>query len=87
MLGLDEVEEEVLDPDDPDELDEPDEPDELDEFVEVELLLLSLLLDELSPPALPSELPLLSDGVAALFTSVFSPLFSAFASGSLSLSE
>lgn len=61
MLGLDEVEEEVLDPDDPDELDEPDEPDELDEFVEGELLLLSLLLDELSPLVLPSELPLLSD--------------------------
>ena len=58
---MDEVEEEVLDPDEPDELDEPDEPDELDEFVEGELLLLSLLLDELSTPVLPSELPLLSD--------------------------
>jgi hypothetical protein len=49
------VEEEVFDPD------VPDEPDELDEFVEDELLLLSLLLDELSPLVLPSELPLLSD--------------------------
>lgn len=45
----------ALDPDEPDEL------DELDEFFEDELLLLSLLLDELSPLVLPSELPLLSD--------------------------
>ena len=52
------MEEEVFDPDEPD---EPDEADELDEFVEDELLLLSLLLDELSPLVLPSELPLLSD--------------------------
>jgi len=52
------VEEEVFDPDEPD---EPDEADELDESVEEELLLLSLLLDELSPLVLPSELPLLSD--------------------------
>jgi hypothetical protein len=51
---LDEVEG-ALDPDEPDEL------DELDEFFEDELLLLSLLLDELSPLVLPSELPLLSD--------------------------
>jgi hypothetical protein len=52
------VEEGVFDPDEPDEL---DEPDEADEFVEGELLLLSLLLDELSTLVLPSELPLLSD--------------------------
>lgn len=55
---MDEVEEEAFDPDD-----EPDELgvlDELDEFVEGELLL-SLLLDELSPLVFPSELPLLSD--------------------------
>ena len=51
---MDEVEG-ALDPDEPDEL------DELDEFFEDELLLLSLLLDELSPLVLPSELPLLSD--------------------------
>ena len=58
-LELDEVEEEAFDPDDePDEL---DVLDELDEFVEGELLPLSLLLDELSPLAFPSELPLLSD--------------------------
>jgi hypothetical protein len=55
------VEEELFDPDELAEPDEPAEPDELDEFVEGELLLLSLLLDELSPLALPSELPLLSD--------------------------
>ena len=84
------MEEEVFDPDEPDEPDEADEldePDELDEFVEGELLLLSVLLDELSPLVLASELSLLSDGDAVLFTSVFSPLFSDFASGSLSLSE
>jgi len=52
------VEEGVFDPDEPDELDEPEEADEL---VEGELLLLSLLLDELSTLVLPSELPLLSD--------------------------
>ena len=75
------MEEEAFDPD------ELAEPDELDEFVEGELLLLSLLLDELSLLVFPSELPLLSDGDAVLFTSVFSPLFSDFASGSLSLSE
>ena len=45
----------ALDPDEPDEL------DELDEFFEDELLLLSLLLDELSPLVLPSEFPLPSD--------------------------
>jgi hypothetical protein len=55
------VEEELFDPDELADPDEPAEPDELDEFVEGELLLLSLLLDELSPLALPSELPLLSD--------------------------
>ena len=60
-LELDDVEEEVFDPDDPDELDGPEELDEPDEFVEDELLLLSLLLDELSPLVLPSEPPLLSD--------------------------
>lgn len=53
---MDEVEEEAFDPDD-----ELDELDVLDEFVEGELLLLSLLLDELSALAFPSELPLLSD--------------------------
>ena len=54
---MDEGEEGALDPDEPDEL----ELDELDESVEEELLLLSLLLDELSSLVLPSELPLLSD--------------------------
>jgi hypothetical protein len=84
VFGLAEVVEEEFDPDEPDELGELDEPDE---FVEDELLLLSPLLEELSPLDLLSELPLLSDGDAVLFTSVFSPLFSDLASGSLSFSE
>lgn len=56
-VELDEAEEGTLDPDESDEV----ELDELDESVEDELLLLPLLLDELSPLVLPSELPLLSD--------------------------
>ncbi len=81
MLGLDGVEE-------ADEL-EPEEVDVLDEFDVVELLLLSLLLlsDELSLLGLLSEFPLLSDSDVELLTSVFSPLFSGLALGSLSLSE
>lgn len=78
------MEEGVVDPDESDEL------DELDELVEDELVLLSLLLlplGELSPLVLLPELLLLSDGVVELLTSVFSPLFSDLASGSLSLSE
>jgi hypothetical protein len=82
---LDEVEEEV------EELDELDseEVEELDELGADELLLLSLLLllDELSPLGLLSEVPLLSASDVELFTSVFSPLFSDWATGSLSLSE
>jgi len=82
---LDEVEEEV------EELDELDseEVEELDELGAEELLLLSLLLllDELSPLGLLSEVPLLSASDVELFTSVFSPLFSDWATGSLSLSE
>ncbi|MDH5563265.1 MAG: hypothetical protein OEY91_06530 [Nitrospirota bacterium] len=70
--------------------DELDELDELGELVEESLLLpllLLLLLDELSVLDLLSEVPLLSDAVVSLLTSVFSPLFSDFAPGSLSLSE
>ena len=82
---MDEVEEEV------EELDELDseEVEELDELGADELLLLSLLLlfDELSPLGLLSEVPLLSASDVELFTSVFSPLFSDWATGSLSLSE
>ncbi len=82
---MDEVEEEV------EELDELDseEVEELDELGADELLLLSLLLllDELSPLGLLSEVPLLSASDVELFTSVFSPLFSNWATGSLSLSE
>jgi hypothetical protein len=82
---LDEVEEEV------EELDELDseEVEELDELGADELLLLSLLLllDELSPLGLLSEVPLLSASDVELFTSVFSPLFSDWAPGSLSLLE
>lgn len=80
---LAEAEEEVFDPDESDELDEPDE------VVEDEVLLLSLLplSDELSLLGLLSEFPLLSDGDVEFFTSVFSPLFSGLALGSLSLSE
>ena len=82
---MDEVEEEV------EELDELDseEVEELDELGADELLLLSLLLllDELSPLGLLSEVPLLSASDVELFTSVFSPLFSDWAPGSLSLSE
>ncbi len=82
---MDEVEEEV------EELDELDseEVEELDELGAEELLLLSLLLllDELSPLGLLSEVPLLSASDVELFTSVFSPLFSDWATGSLSLSE
>jgi len=86
VLELDEGED-VLGPDELDELDELGELE--DELVEALLLLplLLLLLDELSVLDLFSEVPLLSDGVASLFTSVFSPLFSDFAPGSLSLSE
>ena len=78
---MDEVEE-------ADELD-PEEVEELDELGADELLLLSLLLllDELSPLGLLSEVPLLSASDVELFTSVFSPLFSDWATGSLSLSE
>ncbi len=74
----------------PDELEELDELGELDEPVEESLLLpplLLLLLDELSVLDLLSEVPLPSEGVASLLTSVFSPLFSDFSPGSLSLSE
>ena len=71
------------------ELDDNEAVEELCEFGELgvdELLLsLPLLLDEPSLLGLLSELPLLSDAV--LVTSVFSPLFSDLASGSLSLSE
>lgn len=61
----------------------------LDELGVDELLVLSLLplSDELSPLGLLSEFPLLSDSDVELLTSVFSPLFSGFALGSLSLSE
>ena len=72
---------------DPDELVEPVELDEPDELVELDADLLVLLLDELSPLVLLSEFPLLSDFTSELFTSVFSPLFSDLALGSLSLSE
>jgi hypothetical protein len=81
---LEELEVPVLDPEEPEELDELDEPVELDGLDED---VLSLLLDELSLLVLLSELPLLSDFVSELFTSVFSPLFSGLALGSLSLSE
>ena len=77
-LELEDVEVPELDPD---ELDEPDE------FVELDDGVLVLLLDALSPLVLLSELPLLSDFTSELFTSVFSPLFSGLALGSLSLSE
>jgi hypothetical protein len=83
-LALEDVELPVLDPDEPDELDELDESDEL---VELDVDVLVLLLDELSPLVVLSELPLVSDFVSELFTSVFSPLFSGLALGSLSLSE
>jgi len=85
VLELDEGED-VLGPD---ELDELDELGELEDVLVEALLLLPLLLllDELSVLDLLSEVPLLSAGVASLFTSVFSPLFSDFTPGSLSLSE
>ena len=87
MLGLDGVEE--ADELDPEEVDGLDELCVLDEFGVDELLLLSLLLlsDELSLLVLLSEFPLLSDSDVELLTSVFSPLFSGLALGSLSLSE
>ncbi len=87
MLELDGVEEaEELDPEDVDGLDELCVLDELgvDELLPLSLLLLS---DELSLFVLLSEFPLLSELGAELLTSVFSPLFSGFALGSLSLSE
>lgn len=82
--GVDEVDEF-----DSEEVDGLDEPFVLDELDADELLLLSLLLlsDELSLVALLSEVPLLSDSEVELLTSVFSPLFSGLALGSLSLSE
>ena len=87
MLGFDGVEE--VDELDPEEVDGLDEPCVLDEFDADELLLLSLLLfsDEPSLLGLFSEFPLLSDSDVELLTSVFSPLFSGLALGSLSLSE
>ncbi len=87
MLELDDAEEaDELDSEEGDELEEPCVLDELDAE---ELLLLSLLLfsEELSLLGLLSEVPLLSDSDVELLTSVFSPLFSGFALGSLSLSE
>ena len=86
-LKLDEGEEaDELDPEEPEAVDELDELCELVVGVDEPVLLsLLLLVDELSLLDLVSEFPLPSDAV--LFTSVFSPLFSDLASGSLSLSE
>jgi hypothetical protein len=77
-----------LDPD-PEEDEDSDELGAVDELGVDELLLLSLLLslEEPSPLDLLSEFPLLSAWVVELLTSVFSPLFSGLALGSLSLSE
>lgn len=74
---------------DPEEEEDSDELGVLDELGEDELLLLSLPLvfEELSPLGLLSEFPLLSAWVVELLTSVFSPLSSGLAFGSLSLSE
>jgi len=82
-------EDDELDPEE--EVEELEAPGELDELGVDELLppLLSLLVlfEVLSPLDLLSEVPWPSDWEAELFTSVFSPLFSDLASGSLSLSE
>jgi hypothetical protein len=65
------------------------EPDELGDAVVEELLLLSLLLlfDPPLPLGLVSGVSLPSFGDVEFFTSVFSPLSSGLAPGSLSLSE
>ena len=88
-LELDEVEDaDELDPVEDDELDWLGELDELGVVEEDEALLSPPLFgDALSPLDLVSESPLPSVAVVELFTSVFSPLFSDLASGSLSLSE
>ncbi len=87
MLGLDGVDE--VDELDPEEVDGLDEPCVLVEFDAEALVLLSLLFlsEELSLLVLPSDVSLLADSEVELLTSVFSPLFSGFALGSLSLSE
>ncbi len=84
---LDDVDE--VDELEPEEVDGLEAPCVLDELDADELLLLSLLLlsDEFSLVGLLSEVPLLSDSDTELLTSVFSPLFSGLALGSLSLSE